>query len=271
MGLSINQNIAAVNSYRNLNNTQNDLSKSLQSLSSGLRINSAKDDAAGLSISEGLKSQAGGMKVAMRNAQDGISLAQTAEGALTETGDLLQRMRDLAVQSANATISTDDKKAMQAEVAQLTKALDRIASDTSFNGKKLLDGSLSNTQFQVGANAEEKIDVSIGNMSSSALGVANLDLTKDAAAAVDTIDEAIKNVSTERSNFGAVQNRLEHTINNLGASRENLFAANSRIQGADFASETSNLTKTQLLLQSSSTSMLSQANQLSQSVLSLLR
>ncbi|KGM14618.1 flagellin N-terminal helical domain-containing protein, partial [Actinotalea fermentans] len=184
MGLSINQNIAALNSYRNLSVTQNDLSKSLEKLSSGFRINRAADDAAGLAISEGLRSQIGGLKVAVRNAQDGISVVQTAEGALTETHAILQRMRDLSVQAANTGgLSADAKGNIQSEMSQLNSELTRIADTTQFNGAKLLDGTYTNGTFQVGANVGEVIDVSIAtSMSANGLGVDTIDVRTDAQA-----------------------------------------------------------------------------------------
>jgi len=196
MGLSINQNIAAINSYRNLSNTQNDLSKSLEKLSSGFRINRAADDAAGLAISEGLRSQVGGLKVAVRNAQDGISVVQTAEGALTETHSILQRMRDLSVQAANTGgLSTDAKGNIQSEMSQLKDELTRIADTTQFNGAKLLDGTYSG-KFQVGANVGETISVAVGtSMSASGLGVSGVDVTTAAAGITATVTQAVGGTS----------------------------------------------------------------------------
>lgn len=388
MALSINNNIAALNSYRNLSNTQNDLSSSLEKLSSGYRINRAADDAAGLAISEGLRSQIGGLKVAVRNAQDGISVVQTAEGALTETHDILQRMRDLSVQASNeGGLSTDAKANIQSEMSQLKDELTRIADTTQFNGTKLLDGNYSGT-FQVGANAGETISVGVSTaMSAAGLGVDGVDVTStgagltvaqttasatgtagvvtvDAASdftlsesfdnlngtikmgdtsldlstikfdagssaaqrlaavnsaldakfgatagettiaatasatglvftqeaapaalsadntltgtqatgasvAITTIDDAIKTVSTQRADLGAVQNRFDHTINNLNVAVENLTASESRIRDTDMASEMVNFTRSQILSQAG-TSMLAQANQIPQGVLSLL-
>lgn len=387
MGLSINQNIAAINSYRNLSNTQNDLSKSLEKLSSGFRINRAADDAAGLAISEGLRSQIGGLKQAVRNSQDGISVVQTAEGALTETHSILQRMRDLSVQAANdGGLSTDAKGNIQSEMSQLKDELTRIADTTQFNGAKLLDGSYSG-KFQVGANVGETISVAIGtSMSASGLGVDGVDVTTVAAGnavaqttasaagtagvvtvaatkdftlsesfdnlngtinlsngksldlstvkfdagstaaarktavqdavdakfgsgvltvantatgltftqaaaptagnladntltgtqatgadvAITKIDDAIKTVSTQRADLGAVQNRFDHTIKNLNVAVENLSASESRIRDTDMASEMVNFTRAQILSQAG-TAMLAQANQIPQGVLSLLR
>ncbi len=371
MALTIQNNIAAMNSYRNLSNTQNDMNSSLEKLSSGYRINRAADDAAGLAISEGLRSQIGGLTVAVRNAQDGISVVQTAEGALTETHDILQRMRDLSVQAANdGALSTDAKANIQSEMDQLTSELDRIADTTSFNGTSLLDGSYSGT-FQVGANVGETISVSIGTaMSAAGLGVDSIDVTAaasqevseidltaatapatstlvlngttfnvdltgwdtgaDAAAAeanfslvqgaiddalassdysadvdefgnitfssdvltgstafgtatttnatgasgadaaITAIDSAIATVSTTRADLGAVQNRFDHTINNLNVAVENLTASESRIRDTDMASEMVNFTSAQILSQAG-TAMLAQAKSIPQGVLSLLQ
>jgi flagellin-like hook-associated protein FlgL len=422
MGLRINQNIAAMNSYRNLSNTDNQLSKSLEKLSSGFRINRAADDAAGLAISEGLRSQVGGLKVAVRNSQDGISVVQTAEGALNETHSILQRMRDLSVQASNdGGLNDDAKGAIQSEMTQLNSELTRIADTTTFNGKKLLDGNYNGT-FQVGANAGETIGVQIGTaMGAVGLGVSGVDVTatvpssatvggtnaSDTAAgtvtftstknfaavaddvattgvdeteaadptafdglngtvsfngrsfdlgsvtfesddtpaerlaalntaaksalglttdpfsvdgtdtntakvltftvsddfdgvtdnggtavstsaadaakatptyaaasgaseAINLISDAIKTVSTSRADLGALQNRFDHTINNLNVTVENLSASESRIRDADMAQEMMQFTRNQILSQAG-TSMLAQANQGSQGVLSLLR
>ena len=270
MGLRINQNIAAQNSYRNLSVTDGQMSKSLEKLSSGFRINRAADDAAGLSISEGLRAQVGGLKVAVRNAQDGISVAQTAEGALNEVHSILQRMRDLSVQASNGGANDADAKgAAQKEFAQLNEELDRIGETTSFGKSKLLDGNYSGT-FQVGANAGEEMTIDIDEVSSTALGTDALDLTTGASAAITTIDDAIQTVSDQRASLGAYQNRFEHTINNLNVAVENLSASESRIRDTDMAQEMVSFTRSQILTQAG-TSMLSQANQASQNVLSLLR
>lgn len=382
MGLSINTNVAALNAYRNLGTTQNDLSKSLEKLSSGLRINRAADDAAGLAISEGLRAQIGGTKQAVRNAQDGISVVQTAEGALTETHSILQRMRTLSVQASNeGGLSAQAKTNIQDEIGQLTKELDRIADTTKFNGKALLDGAYSGA-FQVGANTDtaDKITVEIKAMSATALGVDSLNVTTAAAggtatkstwtgsadfsaaavaanttasitvngkavelkagataldvddivsqinaadvgvtvtntagtlafesastganaisvsgldtlvtggdegtlvlgsaggqtgaeAAIDAIDVAIRDVSKQRSELGAVQNRFDHTINNLNVAVENLSASESRIRDTDMAQEMVSFTRSQILSQAG-TAMLAQAKNLPQSVLSLLQ
>jgi flagellin-like hook-associated protein FlgL len=411
VGLRVNNNIAALNAYRNLSVTDGQMSKSLEKLSSGFRINRAADDAAGLAISEGLRSQIGGLKVAVRNTQDGISVVQTAEGALTETHSILQRMRDLSVQASNTGgLNTDAQANIQSEIGQLKSELDRIAGATTFNGKKLLDGSYQ-AAFQVGANSGETISVSIGSvgmgMNSAGLGVAGVDVTaaatgaatgvvtsaanatngsvavtftgatdfssttvhndftkvngtisfggksfdlgsveyaatdttnalrltalnkaaasalglattatpfavgttntelvftapinttgytdaagalsasavdiaratptfaqaSGASAAIDLLDTAIKTVSTQRADLGAIQNRFDHTINNLNVAVENLTASESRIRDADMAQEMVQFTRNQILSQAG-TAMLAQANQASQGVLSLLR
>ncbi|MGY1825640.1 flagellin N-terminal helical domain-containing protein [Blastococcus sp. SYSU DS0541] len=398
MGLRVNNNIAALNAYRNLSVTDNQMSKSLEKLSSGFRINRAADDAAGLAISEGLRSQIGGLKVAVRNTQDGVSVVQTAEGALTETHSILQRMRDLSVQASNAGGLNDDAKGnIQSEISQLKSELTRIADTTTFNGTKLLDGSYDG-KFQVGANTGEKISVKVGtDMSAAGLKIDGLDVTLAAAAdglletgsvaaasgtpgsvtidggvggrdytlvesfdklngtvtvggksldlstvkfepgsdaadrlaavnsaltaagvkaaattgatgliftgqdpanvdpnvagataeeieqadvvftaasgadlAITKLDEAIKTVSTTRADLGALQNRFDHTINNLNVTVENLTASESRIRDADMAQEMVQFTRNQILSQAG-TSMLAQANQASQGVLSLLR
>ena len=378
MSLRINQNIDAINSYRNLSVTQGQMSKSLEKLSSGFRINRAADDAAGLAISEGLRSQIGGLKVAVRNTQDGVSVVQTAEGALTETHSILQRMRDLAVQSANDSNDTDSRAAINAEATALKSELTRIADKTTFNNVNLLDGSFTAKEFQVGYAANDTITVSIssgagasggevhttsgaavsgadfttadwnitqggvsvdvdlsaatgtlsavttlnadagfaanflaeqgdngelvitskqsgvttdiavtdgagatlgasadgttGGFNAAGLGVDTIDLSSQSGAtsAITALDTAIGNVSTARANLGALQNRFEHTINNLNVTAENLSASESRIRDTDMAMEMMSFTRSQILSQAG-TAMLAQANQAPQSVLSLLR
>jgi flagellin len=288
VGLRINNNIAAQNAYRNLAVTDGQMSKSLEKLSSGYRINRAADDAAGLSISEGLRSQIGGLKVAVRNAQDGISVVQTAEGALTETHSILQRMRDLSVQaSSTGSQDSDATAAAQTEFAQLNLELDRIATTTAFGGQKLLSVGLSGASayqgtFQVGANgaSADQIGVNLSTAAfgsstltgfdSAGLGVGSLDLTTAGTAAIASIDNAIKGVSTARATLGAYQNRFEHTINNLNVAVENLSSSESRIRDTDMAQEMVSFTRSQILTQAG-TSMLAQANQAPQNVLSLLR
>jgi flagellin len=374
MSLRINQNIDALNSYRNLSVTQGQMSKSLEKLSSGYRINRAADDAAGLAISEGLRSQVGGLKVAVRNTQDGVSVVQTAEGALGETHSILQRMRDLAVQSANDSNDADSRKAIDEEATQLKAELTRIAGKTTFNNIKLLDGNFTGKQFQVGYAQSDTIQVDITAGGASAakstwangaaaataaaatftqngvtvttaaltastdanniasqlnndtnfkssfvasvdtngglvvesktglagaitaggglnaagtnaaagaggasftdvgLGVSGVDLKTQGGAntAIASIDSAIKAVSTSRAKLGALQNRFEHTINNLNVAVENLSASESRIRDTDMASEMMSFTRSQILSQAG-TAMLAQANQAPQGVLSLLR
>jgi flagellin len=387
MGLSVNTNIAALNSYRNLSVTDNQMNKSLEKLSSGFRINRAADDAAGLAISEGLRSQIGGLKVAVRNTQDGVSVVQTAEGALTETHSILQRMRDLAVQSSNGSNDQASRDAINSEATALKAELNRIAEKTTFNNVKLLDGSYTGKSFQVGYAANDTIDVDIvssgevgatstwaaaattaatatftvdgvavttgaltastnatdiagqlngdanfaavftasvngdgelqvrakdasldggaiaitgtginaattanaaaagsGGFSAADLNVDSIDLSTStvddpttggvdesagAQLAIKQLDEAIKSVSTARANLGALQNRFEHTINNLNVTAENLTASESRIRDTDMAKEMTNFSRTQILTQAG-TSMLAQANQASQSILKLL-
>ncbi|MED0658194.1 flagellin [Anoxybacillus ayderensis] len=250
--MRINHNIAALNTYRQLTTGNANAAKSMEKLSSGLRINRAGDDAAGLSISEKMRGQIRGLEQASRNAQDGISLIQTAEGALNETHAILQRMRELAVQAANDTNTAEDRQAIQDEANQLAKDLNRIANNTEFNTQKLLtgdggpngDGSFA---FQVGANQDQTITLTISNMTAgTGLGVADgdteaanaIDISSDSAtatAAITTINDAIKTVSAERSKLGAYQNRLEYSINNLNTSAENLTAAESRIRDVDYA------------------------------------
>lgn len=276
--MRINHNIAALNTYRQLTGNTGAANKSLEKLSSGLRINRAADDAAGLAISEKMRGQIRGLDQAQRNAQDGISLIQTAEGALNETHSILQRMRELAVQSANDTNTATDREKLQAEVDQLAKELDRISTTTEFNTSKLLDGTFSGT-FHIGANAGQNLSINVGDMSASALSVAgvggkpgiDISSTQSAAnAAITTINTALEAVSVQRSELGAVQNRLEHTINNLGASSENLTAAESRIRDVDMANEMMAFTKNNILTQAAQ-AMLAQANQQPQGVLQLLR
>lgn len=350
MALTVNTNIASLNTQRNLNNSSASLNTSLQRLSTGSRINSAKDDAAGLQIANRLTSQVNGLNVATKNANDGISLAQTAEGALQQSTNILQRMRDLSLQSANGSNSDSERTALNGEVKQLQKELDRISNTTTFGGRKLLDGSFGVASFQVGSAANEIISVGIDEMSAESLNgtyftatgggavtaataavndanvgigaftdgaqisyvskasadgttsavsgvaitdtgstgagtaagtttfteandtVAKIDIStaKGAQSAVLVIDEAIKQIDAQRADLGAVQNRFDNTINNLKNIGENVSAARGRIEDTDFAAETANLTKNQVL-QQAGTAILAQANQLPQSVLSLLR
>lgn len=267
MALRVNNNIAAMNAYRNLNATDGAQSKSLEKLSSGLRINRAGDDAAGLAISEGLRSQIGGLKVGARNAQDGVSVAQTAEGALTEVHSMLQRMNDLSVQYNNGTQNADSKTALGAEFTALKTEVGRIQDNTKFNGNALFDG-LAKT-FQVGYATTDTIDVSSAASADFKTSIAALDIAVVGGAST-AVQAEITKVSTQRAELGAIQNRFEHTINNVNVAVENLTASESRIRDTDMASEMMNFTKTQILSQAG-TAMLAQANQSSQGVLSLLR
>ncbi|SEO59283.1 flagellin [Amphibacillus marinus] len=266
----INNNIPALNTHRQLGINQGNLQKSMEKLSSGLRINRAGDDAAGLAISEKMRAQIRGLDQASRNAQDGISLIQTAEGALDETHSILQRMRELAVQSSNDTNTEADRAELQKEVAALQEEITRIAETTEFNTQNLLGGELEVT-FHIGANEGQAIQVSIEDMTAEGLGVnaIAIETQEGADAAITTIQEAIDLVSAQRSALGAVQNRLEHTIANLDNSSENLSAAESRIRDVDMAKEMMEMTKANILSQASQ-SMLAQANQMPQSVLQLL-
>jgi flagellin len=272
MAITINTNVASLNAQRNLNNSQVGLNKAMQRLSSGLRINSAKDDAAGLAISDRMTSQIRGLNQAARNANDGISLAQTAEGALQETTNILQRIRELAVQSANDTNSDSDRDSLQAEVTQLIAEVDRIATTTQFNGKNLLDGTLADATFQVGANEGQTISFSIASAAALDLGVDLVGITDvdGASAAIGNLDTALETVDTIRGGLGAIQNRFESTIANLSNVSENLSAARSRILDADIAQETSAMIKNNIL-QQAGVSILVQANQAPQVALSLLQ
>ncbi|WP_324670191.1 flagellin N-terminal helical domain-containing protein [Geochorda subterranea] len=315
--MRIVNNVMALNSWRNLTVTSGNLAKTLERLSSGLRINRAADDAAGLAISEKMRGQIRGLNQAVRNAQDGISLIQTAEGALNETHAILQRMRELAVQATNDTLTESDREQIQKEINQLTAEVQRISIYTEFNTQRLLDGTYTNKQFHIGANQSQVIQFSIANMgvgefTSSGVAVGALALvqtgavtnsagttvneftfvyysgtgtlaqltstvgyalsvmsTSSAELAISKFNNAIESVSFERSKLGALQNRLEHTINNLSVAAENLTAAESRIRDADMAQEMMNFVRNQILLQSG-TAMLAQANAVPQSVLQLL-
>jgi len=276
MGLSVFNNVEAQNAHRVLSNTGTQLSKSMERLSSGLRINRAADDAAGLAVSEGMRAQIRGMSVASRNAQDGVSLVQVADGALGNVGDMLQRVRDLAVQASNGTLTDAQRKNLDAEVQQVLTEIGKTGTDTEFNGLKILAGSVataaSAVTLQVGANNSQSIAFTIGTVSASDLGISGIAVSTaaSASAAIASIDAAISSVTTSRANLGAIQNRLEHTISRLGMTSENLQAAESRIRDADMAQEMIKFTKHQIL-QQSGTAMLAQANQAPQSVLSLLR
>jgi len=274
MGLQINTNVAAMNAYRNLSSTQGSMATSLERLSSGLRINRAADDAAGLAISEKLRAQTNGLNQATSNAQDAISLVQTAEGALNETHSILQRMRQLSVQSANDTNTSDDRAAIQKEVTALNDELDRISTTTQFNGQNLLDGTggtAGSFTFQIGANNGQTVTVAFAKADTTTLGTKTLDVSTSAGAAtaLTAIDAAIKTISGDRADLGAVQNRLQHTINSLNVASENSAAAESRIRDTDMAKEMTSFTRSQIL-QQAGVSMLAQANSAPQSVLKLL-
>jgi flagellin len=262
MGLRIQNNVEAFNAHRQLTGTASKAAKAMEKLSSGYRINKAADDAAGLAISEKMRAQITGLDQSQRNAQDGVSLVQTAEGSLAEVHSMLNRLRELKVQYDNGTLSTDDKTAIGNEATALTSEITAIGTETKFNGSTLLGGSTFS--FVVGAEGET-ITTSAVTLSTD---VGTIDIT--ASGGLASIDTAIKNVSTSRSKLGAVQNRLEHRLNNLATYQENLVASESRIRDVDMASEMVNFTKLQIL-QQAGTSMLAQANQAPQSVLSLLR
>lgn len=272
---TINTNVMSLNAQRNLAQSSMSLSTSMQRLSSGLRVNSAKDDSAGLAIAERMNAQVKGMNVAIRNANDAISLSQTAEGALGKVGDSLQRMRELAVQSANATNSSSDRTNLDAEFQQLNAEVTRVLTGTEFNGTSLLDTAATLT-FQVGANnvATDKIDIATGDLTAgtgiAAVTAGDITTAANALSAMDNLDTAIDEITSARADFGAAQNRFESVIGNLQVASENQAASRGRIMDADFAVETSNLSRGQIL-QQAGTAMVAQANQLPQGVLSLLR
>ncbi|MCB1956248.1 MAG: flagellin FliC [Rhodocyclaceae bacterium] len=275
MAAIINTNIQSLNAQRNLGTSQSSLATSLQRLSSGLRVNSAKDDAAGLAIATRMTAQSRGMTVAIRNANDAISLTQTAEGALGQVKEHLLRMRDIAVQSTNATNSSSDRAALQSEFNQLQQEIDRIGSQTTFNGLKILGADATAQSFQIGANAGETVSVTTTAISASSVsaatasGTTSVSSAAGASAAIGTIDTAIDKINTDRATYGAAQVRFEGVVSMLQISRENQEAAASRILDADFAAETAALTRAQIL-QQAGTAMLAQANALPQNVLSLL-
>lgn len=285
--MRVQHNIAALNAYRNLSSNNNAVSKNLEKLSSGYRINRAGDDAAGLAISEKMRAQITGLETAQKNANDGISLIQTAEGALTETHSMLNRMVELAEQAANGIYKSDDRDNIQSEMDELSNEITRIAKTTNFNGTNLLDGTIDGTdddkimELQIGdsTSGDNVLSVTIGNMDAENLGSADgsnklkdltVDTVENAKTAIDAIKDAIKTVSTTRGTLGAKQNRLEHTINNLSVSSENMTAAESRIRDVDVAKEMMAYTKNNILVQSSQ-AMLAQANQVPQGVLQLLQ
>ncbi|BDG61733.1 flagellin N-terminal helical domain-containing protein [Caldinitratiruptor microaerophilus] len=278
--MRIQNNISALFAQNRLAQTNAALDKNLERLSSGYRINRAGDDAAGLAISEKMRGQIRGLQMAQKNALDGISLIQTAEGALNVTHSILQRMRELAVQAANDTNTTADRTKIEDELRQLQAELTRIANQTEFNTQKLLNGNFKNKLFHIGANSGQAITLNINTMTATALGITTTKLDIDAGTAgaqqaraddlITTVENAINKVSTERSSLGAVQNRLEHTISNLQTAAENLTAAESRIRDVDVAAEMVQFTKNQIL-QQAGTAMLAQANLRPQSILQLLQ
>jgi flagellin len=271
--MRINNNIMAMNTHRQYSVNNNNVSKSTEKLSSGYRINRAGDDAAGLAISEKMRAQIRGLNMASKNSEDAISLVQTAEGALTETHSILQRMRELAVQAASDTNDNAvDRDALNTEFTALKAEITDIATKTTFNGKPLLDDSFSAQLIQTGANAGETLSITIAGMDVGDLGLTSSAISSQttADAAIGDVDTAINTVSTQRAGLGALQNRLEHKINNLDTSSENLQAAESRIRDVDMAAEMTNFTKNNILVQAS-TAMLAQANQAPNNVLSLLK
>jgi flagellin len=267
MSLRIQNNVEAFNAHRQLVGTSDRMAKSIERLSSGYRINRAADDAAGLAISERLRAQVRGLGQSQRNSQDAVSLVQTAEGSLQEVHSMLQRVRELAVQYKNGSLSTSDRLAIQSEVNQLASEVERIGNAAEFNGIKLLN-AVGTITFQVGAEDGETITVSTISLGSS-VNSATFSLTATGTADISEIDVSISNVSAQRATFGAVQNRLEYTLNNLATYQENLVASESRIRDVDMAAEMVSFTKYQIL-QQAGTAMLAQANQSSQGVLSLL-
>ena len=282
MAMSINTNVQSLNAQRNLATSQSSLSTTMQRLSSGLRVNSAKDDAAGLAIAERMNAQVRGMNVAVRNANDGVSMAQTAEGALSKVTDALQRMRELAVQARNGTNGAKDQVSLNKEFVELGKEIDRVIKGADFNGKKILSTDAGAINFQVGANtsANDSITVTTSNLGTNTdiTGITSASIGSNATTALDAtalatvisnLDTALDTVNSERAVLGATQNRFEAVVSNLQVAAENTASARSRIMDADFASETANLSRSQIL-QQAGTAMVAQANQLPQGVLALL-
>ena len=285
MASTINTNVGSLNAQRNLSASQSSLSTSMQRLSSGLRVNSAKDDAAGLAIAERMNAQVRGMNVAIRNANDGISLAQTAEGALGKVGDALQRMRELAVQARNASNSNNDKESLNKEYGELAKEIQRVLGGTKFNGKLILGSDAGTQTFQVGAGVttNDSIDIATTDLTANSTistvagtggsaptaGIGSAATTSDLATVITNIDSAIDTINSERATLGASQSRFDSVISNLQISVENQSAARSRIMDADFAAETANLSRAQILQQAGN-AMVAQANQMPQQVLQLL-
>ena len=267
MPQNINTNVSSLNAQRNLNTSQTSLATSMQRLSSGLRINSAKDDAAGLAIADRMNTQIKGINVAIRNANDGISLAQTAEGALATVTDVLQRMRELAIQAQNGSNGTSDRANLDTEFQQLSAEITRIATQTKFNGTAIVGAGAGTQTFQVGANNGDTMTITTATIATVTGGVTTSAL---ASTAVDAIDTALNTITTSRATYGAAMSRFEFAISNLQITGENQSAARGRIMDADFAAETANLSRSQIL-QQAGTAMVAQANQLPQNVLALLR
>ncbi|MDB5725769.1 MAG: flagellin [Novosphingobium sp.] len=280
MSLTINTNIASINAQRNLAGSQSSLATSMQRLSSGLRINSSKDDAAGLAIAERMNSQVKGMNVAIRNANDGISMAQTADGALDQVGNSLQRMRELAVQARNSTNTSSDRDSLNKEFGQLQSEITRVLGGTTFNGKHMLGAEATTMNFQIGANTttDDVVSIKTTNMATnstitsvtSSASIGSSSTMGAIGTVIDDIDKAINTVNDTRATFGASESRFDSIISNLQSGVENQSAARSRIMDADFASETANMSRAQVL-QQAGTAMIAQANQQPQQVLSLLR
>jgi flagellin len=272
MGLRVNTNIASLNAQRNLSSVSGRLQGNFSRLSSGLRIATAADDAAGLGVSERMRSQIRSMSVASRNAQDGISLSQTAEGALSEVNNNLNRMRELAIQASNGTLSTSDRATLDVEFQALITEIGRVAAQTSFNGLQLLDGTTTSLTMQVGVNAGETVSVTLSDVTTTTLGLGGLDVTlaANASAALSSIDSAIDDVNTTRGSLGAMQNRLQSTIASILNTRENLSAAESRIRDVDVATETADLSRNSIM-QQAAVAVLAQANVQPQLALSLLQ
>jgi flagellin len=270
MSMFVNTNVSALNAQRQLFNSSNSLNTSFERLSSGFRINSASDDSAGLQISDRMTSQINGLNQAVRNSSDGISVAQTAEGALNEVASSLQRIRQLAIQSQNGINSAEDREALNTETTALITEISRITSTTEFNGVALFDGNF-NADFLVGANSGQNINITIADSDATALGINATSVSTVAAAitAMDSVDGALSTINGMRADLGALQNRFESTIRNLSNISENVSSARSRIRDTDFASETANLTRSQIMQQASST-ILAQANQRPQAALQLL-
>lgn len=274
MSLTINTNAVSLNAQRNTVNNMQSLQTTMARLSSGLRINTAKDDAAGLAIAERMNSQARGMTVALQNAADGLSMVEVADGAVASASDILQRMRDLAVRSLNGTNDATSRGNLNAEFKQLASELSRLSTQTSFNGRKIIGASAQGFKFQIGADAGQNVSVRTSNLSAvignAIIGTGTVSTSNGASTALGNIDTALQKIATTRANFGAAMSRFENIMSNLRTGIEKQSAARGRIMDADFAAETANLSRTQIL-QQAGTAMVAQANQLPQNVLALLR